>query len=246
MRLFGRDSKAWAVGRAKGRHHRLKTARSFDPLLYLVIGTADLRSGHDLEAVAVAAARGGASLVQLREKGASLQRTVELARALKRLLQPLGVPLVINDRAEAVLAADADGLHVGQDDLPVLSARLAIGRHRILGASAGNLHEVRAIDLDAVDYLGVGPVFETATKADAGGAIDLEGLWSLKVGMSVQLPIIGIGGITADNAADCMKAGADGVAVVSAIAGAEDPGAAARHLRKTVETAREARETGGA
>lgn len=235
MKLFGRHS--------RGRDQRFKTSRSFDPLLYLVIGTADLRPGCDLEAVAVAAARGGASLVQLREKDASLQRMVELARALKSLLQPLGVPLIINDRAEAVLAADADGLHVGQGDMPVLAARMAIGRHRILGASAANLHEVRALDLEAVDYLGAGPVFETATKADAGHAIAPEGLWRLRVGMNVQLPIVGIGGITADNAADCVKAGADGVAVVSAIAGAEDPGAAARHLREAVETAREARES---
>lgn len=234
MKLFGRHS--------KGRDQRLKTGRSFDPLLYLVIGTADLRAGCDLEAVAVAAARGGVSLVQLREKDASLQRTVELARALKALLQPLGVPLIINDRAEAVLAADADGLHVGQEDMQVLSARMAIGRRRILGTSAANLHEVRAIDLDAVDYLGAGPVFETATKADAGAPIGPEGLWSLRAGMSVQLPIVGIGGITADNAADCVKAGADGVAVVSAIAGAKDPGAAARHIRGAVEAAREARE----
>lgn len=236
MKLFGRHS--------KGRDGRLKSGRSFDPLLYLVVGTADLRAGSDLEAVAVAAARGGATLVQLREKEAPLERVVELARALKALLTPLGVPLIINDRPEAVLAADADGLHVGQDDLPVLSARMAIGRRRILGASAGDLHEVRAIDLDAVDYLGCGPVYDTATKADAGAAIGLEGLWSLKAGMSVQLPIVGIGGITAENAAACVKAGADGVAVVSAIAGAADPGAAARDLRGAVETARDERVPG--
>ena len=234
MKYFGRQS--------GGRERRFKTGRPFDPLLYLVIGTADLRAGSDLEAVAAAAARGGAGLVQLREKGASLQRTVELARALKSLLQPLGVPLIINDRAEAVLAADADGLHVGLEDMPVLAARMAIGRHRILGASAATLHEARAIDLDAVDYLGAGPVYETGTKADAGEAIGPEGLWRLRVGLGVPLPIVGIGGITADNAADCIKAGADGVAVVSAIAGAADPGAAARRIRDAVATARQARE----
>ncbi len=238
MKLFGRHS--------KGQDRRLKTGRQFDPLLYLVVGTADLRAGHDIEAVAVAAARGGASLVQLREKGATLQRTVELARALKAVLQPLGVPLIINDHPEAVLAADADGLHVGQDDMPVLSARLAIGRHRILGASAGDLHEVRALDLDAVDYLGAGPVFGTATKANAGAAIAAEGIWRLKAGLSHEIPIVGIGGITADNAADCVRAGADGVAVVSAIAGAEDPGMAARDIRGAVEAARQARDAGGA
>jgi thiamine-phosphate pyrophosphorylase len=229
-----------------GRHRRLRTARPFDPSLYLVVGTADLRTGSDLEAVAVAAARGGAGLVQLREKGASLQRTVELARALKRLLQPLGVPLIINDRAEVVLAADADGLHVGPEDMPALSARMAIGRHRILGASAGTLHELRGLDLDAVDYLGAGPVFATATKADAGEAIGPEGLWKLRVGMNIELPIVGIGGITAENAADCIKAGADGVAVVSAIAGARDPGAAARLIRDSVDAARAARRLAGA
>jgi len=229
-----------------GRRRRLRSARPFDPSVYLVIGSADIRTGSDLEAVAVAAARGGARLVQLREKGACLQRTVELARALKRLLQPLGVPLIVNDRAEAVLAADADGLHVGPGDLPVLSARLAIGRHRILGASAGTLDELRAIDeLDAVDYLGAGPVYATATKADAGAAIGPEGLWTLKAGMTHDLPIVGIGGITADNAADCIKAGAHGVAVVSAIAGASDPGAAARRIRDAVESAQVARASPG-
>ena len=99
--------------------------------------------------------------------------------------------------------------------------------------------------LDAVDYLGAGPVFETATKADAGAAIGPEGIWSLKVGMSVRLPIVGIGGITAETAADCVKAGADGVAVVSAIAGAEDPGTATRELRSAVEAARQARDAEG-
>jgi len=238
MKLFSRHP--------GGRRRRLRTARPFDPLVYLVVGTADLRTGNDLAAVAVAAARGGASLVQLREKGASLERTVELARALKRLLAPLGVPLIVNDRAEVVLAADADGLHVGPGDLPVLSARLAIGRHRILGASAGTLHELRAIaDLDAVDYLGAGPVYETATKADAGSAIGPDGLWSLKAGMSHDLPIVGIGGITADNAAACIAAGADGVAVVSAIAGAPDPGAATRRIRAAAETALAARRAAG-
>jgi thiamine-phosphate pyrophosphorylase len=238
MRLFSRHP--------GGRRRRLRTARPFDPLVYLVIGTADLRTGSDLEAVAVAAARGGASLVQLREKGASLERTVELARALKRLLAPLGVPLIINDRAEAVLAADADGLHVGPEDLSVLSARLAIGRHRILGASAGTPEELRAIgDIDAVDYLGVGPVYGTATKADAGAAIGPHGLWALKASLTHDLPIVGIGGITADNAADCIKAGADGVAVVSAIAGAADPGVAARRIRAAAESARGERQAAG-
>ena len=120
---------------ARIRTRRFQSGRRFDPSLYLVAGTADLKTGADLEEVAGAAARGGASLVQLREKGVSLPHLVALARALKSRLEPLGVPLIINDSAEAVLAADADGLHVGQDDLLPLAARMAIGRRRILGVS---------------------------------------------------------------------------------------------------------------
>ena len=236
MKLFHRHT---------GGHRRnLKTGRSFDPLVYLVIGTADLNSGADLEAVAAAAAHGGATLVQLREKGVNLRRLVELARALKTVLRPHGVPLIINDRAEAVLAADADGLHVGQDDMPVLSARMAIGRRRILGASAGDMIEAKAIDIDAVDYLGVGPVYASVSKPDAGDPIGPEGIWSLRMGLRAPVPIVGIGGITVETAAACVKAGADGVAVVSAVCSAKDPGAATRQIRGAVETARGDRELG--
>ncbi len=228
----------------RSHHRRLKTARAFDPLVYLVIGTENLRSGADLEAVAAAAAEGGTTLVQLREKGADLRRLVELARALKTVLRPHGVPLVINDSAEAVLAADADGLHVGQDDMPVLAARLAIGRRRILGASAGDKQEAEAIDLDAVDYLGVGPVYGSPSKADAGAPIGPEGIWHLRGHLGAPIPLVGIGGITVETAAACVKAGADGVAVVSAICSAEDPGAAARGIREEAEAARGDRKLG--
>ncbi len=227
---------------ARIRTRRFQSGRRFDASLYLVAGTADLKTGADLEEVAGAAARGGASLVQLREKGASLPHLVALARALKSRLEPLGVPLIINDSAEAVLAADADGLHVGQDDLPPLAARLAIGRRRILGVSAGTLTEARIGNLEVADYVGVGPVYATASKSDAGEPIGPEGIGHLRA--VLPLPMVAIGGITADNAGEAIRWGADGVAVVSAICGAGDCEAAARRIRDAVDAAREGRQSG--
>ena len=219
-----------------GRARRFRSARGFDPSLYLVAGSADLRSGGDLEAVVVAAVQGGVTLVQLREKDAPLVDVVALARALKARLAPLGVPLIINDSAEAVLAADADGLHLGQDDMPALAARMAIGRRRILGVSAGTLLEARVEGLDVADYVGAGPVYGTATKADAGDPVGPEGIRELRGFLGI--PLVAIGGVTAGNAAALIAAGADGVAVVSAICGAADPQAAARAIRRAVEEAR--------
>ena len=221
--------------RTIGPKSRLRSKRTFDPSLYLVVGPADLRPGADLVAVVDAAVRGGVSLVQLRAKEASLAQLSEMAKALKALLEPRGVPLIVNDRAEAVLVADADGLHVGQDDLPTLNARMAVGRHRLVGGSAGDRHEAKAIDLSAIDYLGVGPVYASPSKADAGQPIGLEGLWD--VTSLVGMPVVAIGGITAETAGACIKTGAVGVAVVSAIAAAEDPYMAARALRTAVEQA---------
>ncbi len=221
------------------RARRFRSARGFDPSLYLIVGSADLRSGGDLEAVAVAAVQGGVTLVQLREKDAPLVDVVALARALKARLAPLGVPLIINDSAEAVLAADADGLHVGQDDMPALAARMAIGRRRILGVSAGTLLEARVDGLDVADYVGAGPVYGTATKADAGDPVGPEGIRELRG--FLEIPLVAIGGVTAGNAAAAIAAGADGVAVVSAICGAADPQTAARDIRRAVEEGRAGR-----
>lgn len=213
-----------------------QTPRVFDPSLYLVAGTADLKSGSDLEAVVAAAVRGGATLVQLREKDAPLARVIALARALKARLRPSGVPLIVNDSIEAVLAADADGLHVGQGDLPPAAARAAIGPERILGVSAGNLAEARIAEPTIVDYVGAGPVYATASKADAGQPIGPDGIRDLRAALTV--PLVAIGGIAAGNAAAAIRAGADGVAVVSAICAADDHEAAARQIRRAVKAAR--------
>lgn len=206
-----------------------------DLSLYLVIGEADT-GGRDLVEVAAAAVAGGVTCVQLREKAAATRRFLDLARALKAVLDPAGVPLLINDRADVALAAGADGLHLGQDDLPADVARAIVGPDAILGLSAGDLEEAAAVDRGLVDYCGIGPAYVTGTKDDAGAAIGPEGV--ARVRRAVGLASVAIGGINAGNAARVMESGVEGLAVVSAIAGAQDPEAAARELRAIVDAAK--------
>ena len=182
--------------------------------------------------------RGGVSLVQLRDKTASDDELTASARALRAVLAPHGVPLIVNDRLEVALAAQAEGLHVGQDDLSPAAARAALGPGRILGVSAGNPEEAAIVDPDVVDYVGVGPVYGTGTKADAGAAIGLAGLDVMTEQLS--LPIVAIGGIGIETAADVMARGVGGIAVVSAICGAADPEAAARGLCQRIAEGRRA------
>jgi thiamine-phosphate pyrophosphorylase len=208
-----------------------------DLSLYLIAGP-EAVGGRDLMAVVAAAVRGGVSLVQLRDKTAPDAALIERARALKALLSPLGVPLIVNDRLEVALAAEADGLHLGQEDLAPARARAALGPGRILGVSAGDAGEAEIADPTLVDYVGVGPVYPTGSKADAGDAIGLDGLAALRA--LLALPMVAIGGIDEANAAEVMARGVQGVAVVSAICGAEDPEAAARTLRRRIDAARRA------
>ena len=208
---------------------------AFDLTLYLVVGTADV-GGRDLTDVVAAAVRGGVTLVQLREKDRPSDAVAATATALKALLTPLGVPLIVNDNVEAALAAGADGVHLGQDDGDPVVARAALGPDRIIGLSAGDAAEARTVDPAIVDYAGVGPAYVTGTKADAGAAIGPAGLRAMR--QRLALPIVAIGGITADTVADVMRCGVDGVAVVSAICAAPDPEAAARRLRRVIDAAR--------
>jgi thiamine-phosphate pyrophosphorylase len=213
----------------------VRRARDFDLSLYLVAG-ADALGGRDLTAVVGAAVRGGVSLVQLREKAAVDAAMVAQAKALKTLLAPLGVPLIVNDRLEVALAAGADGLHLGQEDIAPAAARAALGPDGILGVSAGDAAEARIADPTLVDYVGVGPVYPTGSKAAAGDAIGLDGLRALRARLA--LPVVAIGGIQAANAAEVMACGVQGVAVVSAICSARDPEAAARALRRRIDAGR--------
>lgn len=186
-----------------------------------------------VEAVVQAAVQGGASCVQLREKTLATRAFVERARALKALLAPLGVPLVVNDRLDVALACDADGVHVGQGDMPAAEVRRWLP-HAIIGLSIESVEQLQAAEGDpVVDYYGVSPVFVTPTKTDTAPALGLDGLRTLRA--LTRRPLVAIGGINAANAAQVMAAGADGLAVVGAICAAEDPGAAARQLRSIVE-----------
>jgi len=187
-----------------------------------------LAAGRSVVAIALAAARGGATMVQLREKEATTRAFVDEARALKAALAPLGVPLAINDRLDVALAVDADGLHVGQDDMPVDEARRLMGRGKFVGLSITAVDQVLRPDAQAADYLGVGPIYLQRTKEDAAAPLGVEGLRRAR---SLTLkPIVAIGGLTPDNSAPALAAGADGLAVVSAIVAAADPEAAARRF----------------
>jgi thiamine-phosphate pyrophosphorylase len=177
--------------------------------------------------IALAAVAGGATMVQLREKDLATCAFIEEARALRERLAPLGVPLVINDRADVALAVGADGLHVGQDDMPYAMAR-ALLPGKIIGLSITALDQLDAADARAADYLGVGPIFAQATKADAAPPLGLEGLRAAR--RLTNRPLMAIGGVTAANAAALRAAGADGLAIVSAIVAANDPQAATQEI----------------
>ena len=186
-------------------------------------------------AVVEAAVRGGTRVVQLREKTLATRAFVERARALKALLSPLGVPLIINDRLDVALACGADGVHVGQDDLSPEDVRRWLP-HALVGLSIERIDQLAAAERLPVDYYGASPVFATATKADAAPALGLEGLRALRE--RSRRPLVAIGGIDEHNAAQVMAAGADALAVVSALCTAPDPEAAARRLCAAMETVR--------
>jgi thiamine-phosphate pyrophosphorylase len=195
--------------------------------LYLVTDRAWLR-GRPLSAVVEAALRGGVTAVQLREKALETRTFIEQARTLKRLLAPLEVPLVINDRVDVALACEADGVHLGQSDMSVADARRLLPSHVFIGLSVETIEQLRAARELPVDYLGVSPIFATPTKLDTSTPWGLDGLRAAR--RETSLPLIAIGGIHADNAASVRAAGADGLAVVSAICAAHDPEAAAAAL----------------
>ncbi len=208
-------------------------------LLLHVLTDREWSRGRDMMTVAAAALDGGATVIQLRDKDASTRTLIEEGLALRALTRERGALLIVNDRVDVALAVEADGAHVGQEDLPAALARRLLGPGRILGVSAATLREAEEAVAAGADYLGVGPIFATATKADAGPATGTRLLSELA--RTCSLPLIAIGGITAENAARVIQAGASGVAVISAVVHAEDIAGAARQLRGAVETASRAR-----
>jgi thiamine-phosphate pyrophosphorylase len=200
-----------------------------DSLTLVAITDGAERGIEDIVQRALACVRGGATMVQLRLKDADARTQVEVARALVAALPP-GVPLIMNDRADLAIASGAAGVHVGPEDLPVVAARRVLGPDRIVGLSVGN--DAEALDAGVADYVGIGPVYATASKGDAGTAIgvgELERLAAL-----CARPVVGVGGIDASNAAAVIAAGARGVAVIRALFSASDPEAAARSLRSAI------------
>ena len=204
-----------------------------DLSLYVVTDPAAPRGP---EAVALAAARGGARVVQLRDKTASDEEFLALARRLAPALRALGCALILNDRPHLVRPAGAAGAHVGQGDLPPAQTRALIGPDAVLGLSVDSLDHLPAVDPAVVDHLGVGPVRATATKPDHAAPLGWEGLAAICA--AAPLPAVAIGGIKPGDAAAVRAAGAVGMAVVSAVGMAADPEAAARALRAEWEAAR--------
>jgi thiamine-phosphate pyrophosphorylase len=197
-------------------------------------------NGRPLAELARLVVAGGATLIQLRDKHGATRRMIEQARAIKAVLAGTGVPLVINDRVDVALAAEADGVHVGQDDMRVEDARRLLGFKAIIGQSIKTVAQADAAPIDLLDYVGVGGVYATTSKDNPNPPIGTAGLRAIVAAFRARrrdLPIVGIAGIDASNAAAVIDAGADGVAVISALSMQNDPQAAARALRTIVDKA---------
>lgn len=191
-----------------------------------------------LEEVVGAALRGGVTLVQLRDKGASTLQLVETGRRLREITAAASVPLVINDRVDVAMAVGADGVHVGhpgQEDMPPEICRRLLGPHAIVGVSVDQVDEAQRAAAAGATYLSTGPVYVTQTKSDAGPAAGLALVRRIRAATS--LPLTGIGGIGRDTAGEVIRAGADGVALAGAILAAADPETAARSVRQSVDAA---------
>ncbi|MGC9966570.1 MAG: thiamine phosphate synthase [Syntrophobacteraceae bacterium] len=206
--------------------------------LYLVTDRV-LSGGRPLEKIVRESVAGGVSMVQLREKNVGTREFLEQAFVLRQAASELGIPLIINDRVDIALACRADGVHLGQEDMHCAFARRIVGEDMIIGVSVSTADEALEAEADGADYLGVGPLYATATKPDALPATGLGVLRSIR--RAVRIPLVGIGGITDANAGAVISAGADGVAVVSAIVASPDPAAAARALRSAIDKIRSGR-----
>jgi thiamine-phosphate pyrophosphorylase len=214
-------------------------ARPVDLRLYALVDPE--RAGkRGLADLARLVAQGGATLVQLRDKLSDTRPMVERARVIKAALAPFHVPLLINDRVDVALAAGADGVHVGQTDMAVEDARLLLGPDAIIGLSIKTAAQAEAAPIEALDYAAIGGVFATASKDNPSppiGPAGLAGIAAIFRRRAPEFPLCGIAGIDATNAGDTIAAGADGVAVISALSLVNDPQSAARALRGIVDAA---------
>jgi thiamine-phosphate pyrophosphorylase len=205
--------------------------------LYLVTDRS-LSLGRATVNIVRAAISGGVTCVQLREKHCATREFIEEARAVRQLLDALEtqIPLIINDRIDVALAIGADGVHLGQSDMQLTDARRLAGASLLIGISAESVEDALRAEAEGADYIGISPVFTTPTKRDTAPPLGLEGIRQIR--KAVSLPLVGIGGIHRDNANAVIRAGADGVAVVSAIVSAACPQTAASALKQQIHSAR--------
>ncbi len=210
-------------------------SRNIDWSLYLVTDR-DITGDRSLVELVMEAVRGGVTAVQLREKRCSTREFVELARQLMPALNERNVPLIINDRVDVALAAGACGVHIGQSDMPYDDARRVLGPRAVIGLSVETPEQAEEAERLDVDYLGVSPIFSTPTKTDTTSEWGLEGLRQLR--QRSRHKLVAIGGLNASNAAEVIRAGADGIALVSAISAAADPCAAAGGIRRAISSGR--------
>ena len=201
-----------------------------DYSLYLVTDR-ELLGNKDLVQTIEQAIQGGVTMVQVREKNLSTLEFFQVALAIKDITTKYRVPFIVNDRADIALAVDADGLHIGQSDLPLIVARKILGPTKIIGVSASTLEEALLAEKDGADYLGVGAIFPTMTKDDAD-SVSLAQLKTIK--NNVSIPLVAIGGINENNIKKVMETGIDGAAVVSAIVACPEPCMAAQKLRQLI------------
>jgi thiamine-phosphate pyrophosphorylase len=201
----------------------------FDLSLYLVTDRR-LSLGRTTCEVVAEAIAGGVTAVQLREKHCSTREFIAEARLVKKLLQGTSIPLIINDRLDVALAVAAEGVHLGQQDMSISDARRLAGPRLIIGISAESLADALRAEAEGADYIGISPVFASTTKTDTAKPLGLAGIRRIRE--AVRLPLVGIGGITVDNAIEVLRAGADGVAVVSAVVSAPCPRSAAAALKQ--------------
>ena len=192
----------------------------------------NLLNGKNFEETIELAIKGGVTIVQLREKNCSSREFLEIATSIKKITSKYKIPLIINDRIDIALAVDADGVHVGQDDLPCKTAREILGEEKIIGVSVSTVETAIKAEIDGANYIGVGAIFKTSTKTDAE-IVSLETL--KKIRDSVKIPVVAIGGINKSNLPQ-IKNFIDGVAVVSAIISNENPEVAAKDLLQILKS----------
>lgn len=197
------------------------------------------RLGRDHQQVAQAALVGGAPMVQLRDKELSTVDFLEVAEQMRKLTRDHGATLIINDRWTVAFLVEADGVHLGPEDKPVATVRHLLGPEAVIGASVASVEEAQAAEAAGASYVSVGAIYATPSKADAGEPIGLQPIGDIK--RAVTLPVLAIGGITCDNVEAVIRAGADGVAVISAVAEAEDMVGATRALLARIRQSAEQR-----